>query len=406
MNNRLLVAGIASIAMGTGCILFSLIRQLDGWSYYLYKTRRKEHSLRDSIFMLSTLWKSEKFRAIVLPFCIPLFLALHGILIAIIVTASTSHEKYFAIGFSLVLASVWLDKVFWVFKCPHILVLGASTPHTLEALGDLNRRFALIKISHLLDDAGYQTATERPKRIRFGVRHVLGDLRQRKNPEAWREVVDRLIDLTPLIVLDTRTITPFVQFELDNINRRLPEVNRILVTADSDSLVARVESRLLSLRVKGAITDVGDAVKVLLGDVPAEEVRSSRIAEFFGSIPLALSCWLLTPLGWIYVLCTYAKRFDLGAWPIVAMVAFLPPILVVLAQVCARNLATDDESRIRSHISGIVSLIMLNAVHLGAVELTEQFFEGSLEYRPLWLRLLGASAVGYLFGRWRQERVL
>jgi hypothetical protein len=96
-----------------------------------------------------------------------------------------------------VLLAMVAQSFFLLFKSlqpPAALFLTSSSPYAADLLVQINIALSPLRCVALLN----------PKRMHFMQRNALGDNLRTKNPHIWKSIIYRLIEMTPIIILDTR----------------------------------------------------------------------------------------------------------------------------------------------------------------------------------------------------------
>jgi hypothetical protein len=119
----------------------------------------------------------------------------------------------------LVVALLWLQP-------PYVLMLGASSTVTGDTLARLSNSAFPFRIVALLDRerTGYHASS---------FSWLTDDLRT-ADERGWRALVDRLVDVVPVIVLDARTDRPVVVYEAERLLHRPERLERstFVITED------------------------------------------------------------------------------------------------------------------------------------------------------------------------------
>lgn len=126
---------------------------------------------------------------------------------------------HMTISLVLVVGLLWLQP-------PYVLMLGASSEATGKTLSRLSNAAFPFRIVALLD-------TQRTGHYRSSFSWITDDLRT-VNEHDWRTLVDRLVDVLPVIVLDARTDRPVVVQEAESLLHRPERLRRstFVITED------------------------------------------------------------------------------------------------------------------------------------------------------------------------------
>jgi hypothetical protein len=123
------------------------------------------------------------------------------------------------VSLALAIGLLWLQP-------PYVLMLGASSGATGMTLSRLSNAAFPFRVVALLD-------RDRTGRHPSSFSWLTDDLRT-VDERDWRSLVDRLVDVIPVIVLDARTVRPVVVQEAESLLNRPERLRRstFVVTAD------------------------------------------------------------------------------------------------------------------------------------------------------------------------------
>lgn len=128
-------------------------------------------------------------------------------------TAPVPGREAMSLALLLVIALLWLQP-------PIVLVLGGSTRETGRILAAVSSHYFPLRVVALLD----------PRRTGLvpGAFSWLTDSLRTESDSDWMEVVERMADVTGLIVLDARTESPVVMNEVDKIIKNADRLRRTI----------------------------------------------------------------------------------------------------------------------------------------------------------------------------------
>src|SRR5919106_1188756 len=95
------------------------------------------------------------------------------------------------------------QSVFVLFKSlqpPVALFLAGSSQYAADLLVQINIAVSPLRCVALLD----------PQKMHFLQRNAMGENLRTKDPQLWKSIVYRLIEMTPIVILDTRGEAPAV----------------------------------------------------------------------------------------------------------------------------------------------------------------------------------------------------
>jgi hypothetical protein len=99
------------------------------------------------------------------------------------------------VALSVPFVAVCIGLLLRTLQPPVVLFLTSSSPHAGRLLGQINRGLTPLRAVGLLD----------PHRVGFVQRLLLKqDNLRTRDPQVWKSLVCRLIDLTPIVIIDSR----------------------------------------------------------------------------------------------------------------------------------------------------------------------------------------------------------
>lgn len=134
------------------------------------------------------------------------------------------------------IAILWLQP-------PSALVLGQSNKATGRLLGSISSRLFPLRIVALLD-------WRRTGRHRGTFSHLTDCLRTDSDHD-WRAVVDIVADMVPMIVLDTRSDSPVVSYEVGRIKSSPSRLARTFFVVEDDGRAPALETHGLTSNSDG-----------------------------------------------------------------------------------------------------------------------------------------------------------
>lgn len=164
----------------------------------------------------------------------------------------------------LAIALLWLQP-------PCVLVLGASNRQTGRALASVSRASIPFRVVALLDHrrTGYVVGAFSP----------LTDNLRTESDHHWRSTVDALADYVPLIVLDARTDTPIVVFEVKQIMERPWRRDRTIFVIGPDGQAPALEAHGVSTNAPDVRTIQEHEIELAVKEWLAASGRTKNQAQ-------------------------------------------------------------------------------------------------------------------------------
>jgi hypothetical protein len=147
-------------------------------------------------------------------------------------SASTDPSPYrieMSVALIVTIALLWLQP-------PFVLVLGVSAGRTGRVLGNVSAAMYPFRVVALLDTTLSGTTGG------VGAFSPLTDNLRTVSPDRWRSVVDSLADLVSIIVIDARTESELVVYEVGEMLRRPDRLRRTVFVVGSNGEAAALEA--------------------------------------------------------------------------------------------------------------------------------------------------------------------
>jgi hypothetical protein len=160
-----------------------------------------------------------------------ILMILSAAVVAFVIVFSPSFETPIRLALATPFIAVCFALLLRMLQPPVVLFLTSSSPHAARLLGNINRGLTPLRAVGLLD----------PLRIGFVQRFFIkADNLRTSDPYVWKSLVCRLIDITPIVIIDTRgEAEPVCQETLLMLHPK--RVRKALFITDDDGLCRSLE---------------------------------------------------------------------------------------------------------------------------------------------------------------------